>query len=298
VSIENNLLTISGPFLADIYRNRIVRSTDNHEDRYWQLTMTAGGAIDYLIAYTCIAPMAAIPNSAQADVTNLVLYQSVAGPSITVGIPFGPVYTPLQDLCKTYGFGFKLQVHKPTPTTYELRHSTYEGRNLGRDQSTYPTVIFEPALDNLAGSKELRSIAGYKNVAYSYSPSLNPTIFGTNFTGVAYADGSASASIDFARRVLMVFADDITTDQVGSAGVLQALLNQRAADALANNNYVRLADGEIVPQVGYSYGVDYYLGDIIELKGNSGIYQKARITEYIRAQDETGYSAYPTLSLI
>jgi Siphovirus ReqiPepy6 Gp37-like protein len=295
--VENELLTISGPFLADIYKNRIIRSTDNHEDRYWRLTTTVGLVIDNLIAYSCIAPFSAIPDPTYADVANLELYASVTGPSITAGIPFGPVYTPLQELCRTYGYGFKLLAHKPTEGTYTLRHHTYAGRNLGRDQSTYPAVIFEPALDNLSGSKELRSIAGYKNVAYAYSPGLNPSTFGTNFVGYAAVPGEG-ATTDFNRRVLMIFADDITTDQVGSAATLQALLNQRAADGLANNNYVRLADGQIVPQVGYQYGVDYFLGDIIELKGKSGIYQKARITEYIRAHDETGHSAYPTLSLI
>jgi hypothetical protein len=77
-------------------------------------------------------------------------------------------------------------------------------------------------------------------------------------------------------------------------------LDQRAKNALVNNNYVRMFDGTVVPQNGYAYGVgeDYYLGDIIELRGDTTTIQKARITEYTRSKDATGTYEYPTLSVI
>ena len=76
------------------------------------------------------------------------------------------------------------------------------------------------------------------------------------------------------------------------------LMLQRAKDALANNNYVRLADGQIVPQSGYDYGTHFSLGDISELRASSGLPSLARVSEFIRTQDGTGYKAYPTLSVI
>jgi hypothetical protein len=76
-------------------------------------------------------------------------------------------------------------------------------------------------------------------------------------------------------------------------------LDQKAKDALANNNYVKLADGEVVPELTYTLGLDYGLGDIIELRNeDQTLSQKARITEIIRSQDDTGERAYPTLSVI
>jgi len=97
----------------------------------------------------------------------------------------------------------------------------------------------------------------------------------------------------------MVFADDITTDKVGgSAAVLLQVLNQRAKDGLANNNYTKVVDGEVVPQAQFQFGKDYGMGDIVELQSLRGDLQRARVTEYIRTQDATGERAYPTISVI
>lgn len=95
----------------------------------------------------------------------------------------------------------------------------------------------------------------------------------------------------------MVDASDINAADYSSAD-LTTLLNQRAKDALANNNYVRLTDGKLVPQNAFVYGTDYNLGDVIELRGPSSSVQKARITEYVRSRDSKGETAYPTLSVI
>jgi hypothetical protein len=73
---------------------------------------------------------------------------------------------------------------------------------------------------------------------------------------------------------------------------------QRARNELANNNYTRMVDGEVVPQSQYEFGVDYFLGDIVELQGHKGYNQQAQITEYIRTQDESGEKAYPTVTVI
>ena len=103
----------------------------------------------------------------------------------------------------------------------------------------------------------------------------------------------------FDLRAILVFADDITTDLVGtSATNLKNVLTSRAKDALTANKYVKAVDGEIVPDNQFKYGIHYTLGDLIEVQGNSGVVQTARITEYIRAQDASGEKAYPTVTMI
>jgi len=97
----------------------------------------------------------------------------------------------------------------------------------------------------------------------------------------------------------MTFAEDITTDMInGDPNVLLQILNARAQDALTNHHFVKVVDGEIVPTAQFKYGRDYNLGDIVELQGNSGIVQNARVTEYIRSQDESGEHAYPTVAVL
>jgi hypothetical protein len=48
----------------------------------------------------------------------------------------------------------------------------------------------------------------------------------------------------------------------------------------------------------YSYGSDFFIGDICQFESNNGIAAKVRITEYIRSEDDSGISAYPTFEII
>src|SRR5213075_845211 len=115
-----------------------------------------------------------------------------------------------------------------------------------------------------------------------------------------YAPGTDGTTTGFDRRLIIDRATDISADQVDPVvpGVtLASLLNQRAKDLLANNNFTKVVDGEVVPQSQYQYGTDYKLGDIVELKGHDNTVQKAQITEFIRSKDATGERAYPTVSV-
>ena len=115
--------------------------------------------------------------------------------------------------------------------------------------------------------------------------------------GVSRLSGSQYTGFDL--RAQMILPSDITTDMVGgSQANLVNILNSRAYDALTTNHFVKAVDGEIVPENQFQYGIHYNLGDIIEVEGNSGIVQTARITEYIRSQDPAGEKAYPTVSMI
>jgi hypothetical protein len=97
----------------------------------------------------------------------------------------------------------------------------------------------------------------------------------------------------------MTMEEDLTTDMVGgSAGTMQSILNQRASQALYNARAAKAVDGTIVPLHQFQYNVDYTLGDIIEVQGNSGVVQTSRVTEYIRAQDNSGEKAFPTVAML
>lgn len=94
------------------------------------------------------------------------------------------------------------------------------------------------------------------------------------------------------RRVILV---DATTSGMSDEAALQA----QGEISLAAAKETAIFDGAINQDLStYTYGVDYGLGDIVRLVGDYGIDQKARVTEYIRAEDKTGYKAYPTLTTI
>jgi hypothetical protein len=68
--------------------------------------------------------------------------------------------------------------------------------------------------------------------------------------------------------------------------------------ALSNARFVRAVDGSIVPLHQVQYGVDYNMGDVIEVQGNSQVVSSSRVTEYIRSQDSSGEKAYPTVAML
>lgn len=193
------------------------------------------------------------------------------------------------------------------------------------------TVRLVPDMDSLSDVKEIRSVAFYKNVAYVWykgvvsvhyeDPANIPTGFDrrvmiVNAQGEPPArqiptpvgrirmygvssggsgGGATGGGGSEAGMVRWIGGQNFASTQ--SADVL-AFREQQAKDALANNNYVKSVDGQSSPNNDFKFGVDYGLGDIIELQGLTGTLSKARITEYIRSQDRTGEREYPTISVI
>ena len=48
----------------------------------------------------------------------------------------------------------------------------------------------------------------------------------------------------------------------------------------------------------FKYGRDFFIGDIVQIRNEFGMEAQARIKEFIRSCDSTGYKEYPTFTLI
>lgn len=321
-------IKIQGIGLLLWFNNRIVRRSDSHVERYWNLEMSCvGEVLWYIIRQYCWESYgnygAGIPGIEQAMIPGLTLkeFDKWGGPA-SIAVPYGPTYDAMRGIAETYEMGMQLLLEwttaypgihtnfegnmfpKPNPPTadYYLAFRCWRGQDRTSAQSVYPVVRFSPETDSLANIEELQSVAQMKTLAVVYCPSnpgglTDPTPgFGPLKPGYATL-GYAHAGFDC--RVIEVLADDITTDQVGtSKTALLNLLNQRASQALAVNAFVQAVDGQIVKNIAYTYGEDYNLGDIVEVEGTSGAVSRARVTEYIRSQDSSGLKEYPTLSAL
>jgi sulfur carrier protein ThiS len=202
----------------------------------------------------------------------------------------------MREIATTFEVGMQIRLLSASDTGFSLGFRSYRGLDRTSAQTQRPPVRFSPQMDSLTNIKELRSIAALKTAAYAFAPSAPSAMLSTP-PGVSALSGPQYMGFDL--RALQVFADDITSDAVaGSTATLLALLNSRAQDGLNNNHYVKAVDGEIVPTSQFQYGIHYNLGDIIEVQGNSEVVQTSRVTEYIRAQDEAGEKAYPTVAML
>lgn len=149
----------------------------------------------------------------------------------------------------------------------------------GTDRSDQ--IYFDGTRNLLDDGSYLFSKVGSADAAYILGPSNGAKLnkFDTPRSGMA-------------RRVTLV---DATTSGVSDADALRS----RGETSLAEAHETAVFDGSINQDLSpYVFGQDYFLGDTVKLVGDYGLEEKARVTEYIRSQDATGTTAYPTLAAI
>jgi hypothetical protein len=231
-------------------------------------TLDADDIIPFITGGTSPIPASTIPEPPDA---------------ITVEIKPDTVYNVIKSICEPYDLGFRLVRQYDTS---HLIFEVYAGSDRTSQQNTNPVVIFSPEFENLTSTNKLETIAGEKNIAYVYSnlgfeevvaPGVDPSIAG------------------FERKVLVVVMDDF--DAGTSAAVVTSRSQARGLQELANTRAFLGFDGEVSEISQYTYGVDYQLGDLVEMQDDHGTVSIVRVTEQIFASDSEGERSYPTLSI-
>jgi hypothetical protein len=200
---------------------------------------------------------------------------------ITVDIKPSTVYDVIANVCQTWELGFRFLRDDSTGV---MHFDIYSGSDRTSGQSILTPIIFSPQLDNLQNTKELVTIDKAKNVAYVFSP---------DGFEMVYAFGVDPAIDGFDRRVLVVDASDITST---STSDVPGALTQRGKEQLAAAQTFQGFDGEISQKSQFTYGVDYNLNDLVEMRNVDGVTNQMRVTEQIFVNDAEGYRTYPTLS--
>lgn len=320
MNIEDNKLKLTGISLLPWLNNRFIRLDPKHEITSWELGVnpgeTPGWMLWAIIYYMCCAGSpylngttnTGIPLAQQAQLVipglGLKDYDK-SGMNVKTVVPYGPVYDAMREIATTYEIGMQITLESATDASYSLGFRSYKGLDRTSSQTIYPPVRFSPEMDSLTDIKELQSIAALKTLVYAFAQGLESQAGLTTTPGEARLTGTQYTGFDL--RALMEF-ENLTIDQVGGRtnpapkipgdpAMVVTVLNTKAATTLEANGSIKAVDGEIVPTNQFKYGIDYNLGDIIEVQGNSKVVQTSRVTEYIRAQDEAGERAYPTVTM-
>lgn len=294
--IENGLITVKGRTLEAFFNERYMRTSASMSVNELIIEDRPGNILSEIVERVTIAGTGSEGLGEEIDIIPFLVIGDIdtSDPVISKQIPFGYMYDIMFPIAETAKLGMRVYLSRADPFGYELTFTAYKGIDRTSDQLDNDLVRFSSAQDSMTNIKQVGSIVGYKTVVYVYPPSWSSVTSPT----VVYAPSSSDAARGFDRRVLVLQANDISEDQVTGGTTLASLLAKAGADALANNNFTKLVDGEVVPQLRYQYGTNYKLGDLIELVGNDGVIQKAQITEYIRTKDATGERAYPTVSVV
>ncbi|QFG09320.1 minor tail protein [Arthrobacter phage Sloopyjoe] len=281
------MLKLTGRSLEQILEDRVATSglIGLTADTDWVLTGTPGDICRQIFQKICVDGLLS-PGDIIPFMTAGTTYpvDTISEPStvIQAAIPISSVYDSIKELCDVYDLGFRLYRNQDTSQLY---FNIYAGSDRTTRQTTLPAVVFSSDLDNLSNETELNSISEAKNMAY---------VFAKNGALIVYADGYSADTIGFNRRVVYVDATDVTEP---AGATLTSILTNKGMDALAKARPLQAFDGEVSQYGAYKYGVDYRLGDLVEVRNSDGVASMMRVTEQIFVSDSEGERSYPTLSL-
>lgn len=282
------VLQIVGPESVRVLEDRLAKATlDNlATDAAWVLTDTPGNIARKIFTDICVTGTLSEWDKIPYIQPGTILPAStIPEPSEIVTLTIDPqsVYAAIKQICDTYDLGFRLVRNFDMSQLY---FDIYAGSDRTTSQTILPPVVFAPELDNLQNTTELSTYAGSKNVAYVFSDQ--------GFVEVI-AEGVDPEVTGFERKVLLVKADNL--EGTPTTTEITDYLTQKGTEELAKYRPLSAFDGEINQNSTYKYGVDYNLGDLVELRNDDGATNRMRVTEQIFVSDEQGDRQYPTLAM-
>lgn len=202
------------------------------------------------------------------------------------------VYDAICDICISFGLGFKVILNDSN----QFEFSLYKGLDRSYEQSTNSYVVFSPNFNNLINTNYLESGKLVKTIALVLGEGQGAERKRTTATT---GDGLETG---LNRKELYVDARDISMTTEAGEEITEAdylkQLEQRGIKKLSEYEYEKIFDGEAETSVMFKYGIDFNMGDILQVSNEYGIETKVRVLEYVRSQTEEGYSVYPTFSSI
>lgn len=79
---------------------------------------------------------------------------------------------------------------------------------------------------------------------------------------------------------------------------LRSKMVEYGENALSETYITKTFEGEIEAVKQYIYGVDFFIGDVVQVRNQYGKEASSRITEVIRSHDANGYSLSPTFTTL
>lgn len=280
---EGNKFIIKGRSLESILNRRIV----------WKQTVLGGSlhnGIKQLLNDNAIDP-----EDPDRKILRLV-FEDSTDPAVT-SIPVDQQFTGdnlldvIESLCEANSIGFKITLSSDKHFVFKL----YAGADRSFDQIENPFVAFSPDLENLTNSNYYHSKSSFKTI----------TLVGGEGEGsdrvTAQVALNSGASTDLNRREKFTDARDVSSMVNGvqlSSSEYNSLLVQRGLLSLLESLPKTAFDGQVDPNSTYKEGVDFFLGDIVQIENEYGLRGKARVTELIFSENLSAKDVYPTFQMI
>jgi hypothetical protein len=206
----------------------------------------------------------------------------------------------IQKLCQERDVGYRMPYRRQFPRMERYQFQLYWGVERHFEQQKNPYVIFSPDYDNLRKTKYLTSAEKEKTIAYVAGEGEGKDRKGRwsdrNGTPAIF---QAKTNSGWRRKEMFVDARDLQTKDADNKFIAAqdyfAMLEQRGREKLVDHTVTSVYDGELVPTSQWKYGVDFKMGDVVQIQNRLGIMSVGRVTEYIRSYSPgEGWNEYPT----
>ncbi len=239
-------------------------------------------AIHDMLLDSIISP---VDNSRKID--NFIFEESedpvISGLTISAQYCGDNLLDVIKGLCEANDIGFKVTLNASKQFVFKL----YNGVDRSYDQDVEAYVEFSPTFGNLITSDYTEDMTNYKNVV----------LVGGEGEGSDKIFASVGDAQGLDRREVYEDAGGIssTTEdgQLPEGGYISQL-EQKGELALAEAKITESFESEIDATNTPKYGVDFFLGDILQTQNEYELGGKVRASEIIYSCDGSGINIHPT----
>ena len=268
---QGNFIIVTGRSLESILSRRIVWKQTNLKDNFQD-------AIEKLLNDNIINPEVSgrkienfkFDRTDDEYICNLKIDTQYTGDNI---------YDVITTNCEENNIGFKFVF------------SLYKGLDRSYGQFDNPYVSFSPQLENIINSNFYTSKANLKTV----------TLVSGEGEGTSRKTTVVGGGSGLERRELFSDARDISSDtETGTLSDTEylTLLKSRGLKNLAEYTTKEAFEGEVNTTNLFKYGVDFFIGDVVQIANEYGNEGVAYISEIIYSISDDGITVYPTFKVI
>ena len=229
----------------------------------------------------------------------------------------GSLYKIVTTILGYYGGGFAIDLELGNPFVWW--GYVYKGVDRTRAQTKRSPVIFSPRMDNLSKATHIESVVDYRSVIYSGLVSSQSAgeahEYGDTKPKTQLANSSKTIGVSglerregYLQNIQINEMTGVRSDRNGSKysvlgeqtmtkeQVLQKI-EDACTDELYKHGKKTVYTGEADMTTLYTYGEDFFLGDLVQLENGHGLSETAILTEYTRSSSEQdGDKFYPTFT--
>lgn len=228
------------------------------------------------------------PTDAKRVIPDLILgAEAGLSESMDKQVTGKPLDEAITDICATYGYGWEIFIYNSS-----LVFIVYKGVNRSYSQSEESYVVFSDEFDNILNSE-------YQLQSEEYA---NTTLIGGEGEGlerICTTVGNENSGLD--RYETFTDGSGISQNKDSEDEIpleeYLLLLQEAGKENLAALAITEGFSGEVLSDVTFKYGRDFYIGDTVTVINRYGISKDVLVLSAIESQDETGTKLIPQFNI-